>query len=561
MRLLIYVALATVVLMSNSVSALNNACDMDYVQLQGASIVVEPTGVDDTLNLQCAADEAVGQAIQKIKLSKGSFWISSLTIAEFNGTLSGVSKDKTALTIIDQSVDCQSQESGGSLPSAIAFIRGSPRLQNITISADFICAEPGDVTPALVSFSGTPTGTEDCSDDVVFGVIDRVKLNTSVPESIGVIAIPTGYALGGCKQTLLGTLKINRSEFTGFRRGVFASLRGGAQVDINYSTFEDNFADIVLPNTNQSTSILGNRFYGATQESPGYVSISIVTDGENAPGRTRFTVARNTFDIRGLGTTDATTPVGLYVAQLGPIVDLSVSIFENRFLLGDEALGVVTEAVDAGSISKNSFAGNGGAAVALGIGETPTSDWVITSNTFSGSAGIALYNTANAIIGPDQTTTILDEGRDSVILPLEQRPAGNGDGLQVNMPAEPNNANFMASEVTAPVAVVGHLSDIYDEDWIQLTPSGRELNINFQAELGKENATWQVEWFGPNGPDCSTGGDITLSKRNVSPKEGGFSYLIPTPCPGYSHKVVIRAFGPQEFLFDDSQYVLTIVPE
>ena len=79
---------------------------MDYVQLQGASIVVEPTGVDDTLNLQCAADEAVGQAIQKIKLSKGSFWISSLTIAEFKRTLSGVSKDKTELTIIDQSVDC-----------------------------------------------------------------------------------------------------------------------------------------------------------------------------------------------------------------------------------------------------------------------------------------------------------------------------------------------------------------------------------------------------------------------------------------------------------------------
>ena len=53
--------LAILLLLPLSVSALEEQCDASHVRLDGASLVIDPTGFDDTQNIQCAVDSAIQQ--------------------------------------------------------------------------------------------------------------------------------------------------------------------------------------------------------------------------------------------------------------------------------------------------------------------------------------------------------------------------------------------------------------------------------------------------------------------------------------------------------------------
>lgn len=549
---------------SSYVYALENTCDAGFVAIEGAGLFIEPSGADDTENIQCALNSAVEQSIGLVKLREGEFFISSLIADGFSGALSGVSKSNTTLTVMEDSVDCAGMELAGTYASAIQFRGGAPRIQNMTVVAEAFCSTEGGYKAAAIQFTGQPTGTGDCSNDVIFGFVDRLTLRSENGNVDGIQAVPAGYSLGECKQTLLGTLKINRSEVDGFSTGLSTSMRGGAQVDVNYNTFTNNSVDAAFLDSNQVTYVVGNKFFGTPPaEDSSYIAVFVGTTSDDAPDQSKFVVTANTFDIDA---TDYTNAYGVYFEQQTKVADLTALVVANTFKLsGDRTFGVGEAGVNAGLISKNLFRGDAGAGILLGMARNNSSkDWTITANTgLSGlesvDADIFLGEQATgAIVGPGQNAQIVDTGTANTILPVEADVIEVELGVPVVMPAEPNEENFMAVSVPVPAAIVGRLSSIDDRDWFELTPDTSELKINFQAELNTATPYWQVEWFGPNGPNCAVGGDYTKSRRNIRPDLGGFAYTIPIACQGWTHKVVIRSNGPQSFFFDDSQYILTV---
>ena len=414
-----------VIASSSHVNALENTCDAGFVTVEGAGLYIEPTGTDDTENIQCALNSAVEQGIGLVKLQKGDFFISSLMVDGFNGALSGVSKSNTTLTVMEDSVDCAGMELAGTYASAIQFREGSPRIQNMTMVAEAFCSNEGEYKAIAIEFTGQPTGTDDCSNDVIFGVVDRITLRSEGESLNGIQAAPAGYSLGECKQTLLGTLKINRSEVDGFRAGLITSMRGGAQVDVNYNTFTNNFTDAMFVDSNQVTYVVGNKFFGTPPaDDSGYIAVVIGTTSEDAPAQSKFVVTGNTFDIDA---TDYTNAYGVYFEQQTKVADLTALVVANTFKLsGGRTYGVGEAGVNAGVISKNTFRGDAGAGILLGRGtNNPSKDWTITANTgLSGlesvDADIFLGEKATgAIVGPGQNAQIVDTGTSNTILPVE----------------------------------------------------------------------------------------------------------------------------------------------
>ena len=54
---------------------IENTCDVDFVNLDGASVVVSPTESNDTDNIQCALNSAIEQDIAMVQLAEGNISI------------------------------------------------------------------------------------------------------------------------------------------------------------------------------------------------------------------------------------------------------------------------------------------------------------------------------------------------------------------------------------------------------------------------------------------------------------------------------------------------------
>jgi hypothetical protein len=156
-------------------------CDAPQVELRNNYIQIAPTGVDDTDTIQCALELAVERNIPEIRLTRGEFVISSLSVQNFSGTLQGGGKDFTRINILDQSVDCAAVRARGEATAAIKFIGGEPRIRWLTLSVDPLiwpCVTGGGYggLDAMIHFTGRPGTPEACTADVIYGTIDRVNL-------------------------------------------------------------------------------------------------------------------------------------------------------------------------------------------------------------------------------------------------------------------------------------------------------------------------------------------------------------------------------------------------
>lgn len=71
-------------------------CDPDYVTQAGNVLHVQPTGVDDTTNLQCAFDVAVAYGDgAHVKLYEGTFHTGQIVVNDFQGAFTGAGMEKT----------------------------------------------------------------------------------------------------------------------------------------------------------------------------------------------------------------------------------------------------------------------------------------------------------------------------------------------------------------------------------------------------------------------------------------------------------------------------------
>ncbi len=403
-------------------NAADLSCDITKVELDGQVIVVQPNGTDDTENIQCALNEAKTNGYKTVRLINGNYNISSIQISTFYGTLEGKSKATTTLNILDTSIDCAAMESAGKTTAAIKFDQGEPRIRFMTIQSGNPCTS-SSVLSALIHFSGSPVDGMDCSNDVIFGNADRLIMQgIGVQVRHGILAAGESYILGGCKNALLGTVKINQSEIRGFRYGVSTSMKSGAQVDINFTSFDQNRNNIWIQDSFQSTTITNNTFSGGSNSIVGsHIGINVRTNNASPPNTTAVTIKNNTFNITS---EDGIKSWGIASTQLQKIVDINLIITNNTFNMTGRVAGVGVNNVSNGVIIGNSFSGTASTAIEINANSSnPALNWVMMGN--SGFAGLTVSDShihlgpfaENAVIGAGQGGSIVDWGTNNTVIP------------------------------------------------------------------------------------------------------------------------------------------------
>ena len=177
-------------------------CNDTFVQLASNELVIKvaATNNDDTDNIQCALDAAIETGIPTVRLAAGTYFISSLIAVDFKGTLEGRTTTSTIIEVLNQSINCEGMADAGLTPSVIKFVEGEPRIRFMTIRANHPC-ESNALVQNIIHFTGEPANANNCSNDVIFGVVDRVILDgTDVETSpgVGVGVYAEGNALVSC---------------------------------------------------------------------------------------------------------------------------------------------------------------------------------------------------------------------------------------------------------------------------------------------------------------------------------------------------------------------------
>ena len=425
-KLLIVIVLLSVLpldLMADSVG-----CDDAFVQLDSDSLVIKVTGTggDDTANIQCALDVAVSTGIPTVALASGEFYISSITIENFNGTLQGHTKTTTFINTRDRSVDCDLMISEGREPSVIKFVKGEPRIRYMTIRASHTCMGDYPISNVL-HFTGKSANSADCSNDTLFGAVDRVildGLNIDNAPLTGVSVEPESTYLGGCQNTLLGTFKLNRSTVQNFYWGVLTIMKSGAQVDINFNEFHHSSQAIGLYDTNQNTTITSNKFFGENTPDYDYFAIAVNALDEAGPTTTRVVIDNNEFNVSSQAESEWYSYAIAIHNHVRP-VNVSCIVTNNRFnLTGPWTSGLYFDGVSNTHVSANRFTGSAGEAISVFADDAPASGWTITANqglaSFSSAYGTDIYfgpGVSNSIVGPDQGTDLDDNGTNNTLLP------------------------------------------------------------------------------------------------------------------------------------------------
>ncbi len=410
-------------------------CDDTYVTLAANDLIVDvrPTGADDTDNIQCALEHATDVGVPIVRLKAGDFFISNIMIENFKGTLQGVTRASTTLTILDTSIDCEAMVIDGMIPAAIKFIRGEPRLRYMRIEVGTACMLPIAELPlyAVVHFTGRNTNDASCGNDVIFGAVDRVDFVGPGRDEFAlfmtVIVAAEGEFLGGCKDTLLGTFKLNQSSISDANIGLYTAMRSGAQVDISFTDFNQLGFSVAIANSNQSTTITSNVFAtdGASLRTGSSTGIYLGLTNSFAPTTTRLVVNNNTFTFSG-APSDVLDVIK--VAEFRNSTEtqaVSLAVTNNVFnIYGNNIIGVLGVDIDNAAVSANTFNGFGWTGITVNSYLRDVSGWVITANNGFGSytadsadISIASPQVSQTIIGPGQGASIIDAGNGTVILP------------------------------------------------------------------------------------------------------------------------------------------------
>ncbi len=406
---------------ATEVAAQTVPCDTNIVSLSNNTVSVAASGGDDTVNIQCALDFANDNGIPVVRLNNGNFLISELEVEDFNGTFQGTTRTSTLVTVMDNSIDCAAIIGGGRTATAIRFISGEPRIRFMTLFVGNPCMDNTQLV-AVVHFTGQFAGAA-CGNDVIFGNVDRMRIEgngigSGVANGVGAWA--EGHLFGTCRDTLTGTLKVNRTEFDGLDRGILTSMQAGAQVDVNFSEFSDTRIGYEMQRGNQNTSIAFNDFTGESNSSRNYFGV-VANNGPGAPAQTGMAVKGNTFNLSGAGF----PPIGFISFFADSPTRMTFSATDNVFNMSGDAVGVAGFNFSNGFVANNNFNGSGFAGVWIGndqFGQNPSAeDWTVVGNSF-GNLGNVIDDvfldtrSVRAIVGGGQNATVEDNGTDNTVL-------------------------------------------------------------------------------------------------------------------------------------------------
>jgi len=407
----------------------------DGVQFNNARIEVQPSGGDDTANIQCALDEATRLGLPLVKLLAGDVLIGYIRAVGFEGTLEGSGAESTLVAVDDDLLDCGAQIDAGYADSAaLRFAGGDAKVARMTLGADNPClAEDEFANFSIVHFTGL-TVAEGCGRNTVHGEVDRATLVATGQRFFveGVVAA----AVPDCDVPLLGTLKVNRSMFGGFTVAIRPELRGSGQVDINFNDFVNNDGHVSSTDSGQLMTVQSNHMLKTDEDDFSHIAIALTSSSEDAPRQNRLVVYRNHIEIAQASDLNLLA-YGVATGSFLPAeTAISLAVTENQFTItgGDLTINsaVVLLNVSGANIANNTFSGQGGYFVNSTQVEVWGDDNSVTGNDFSGflslpyNVRITEASTGN-IIGPGQGAVVDDLGMGNFVLevpPGLPKPAG-----------------------------------------------------------------------------------------------------------------------------------------
>jgi len=415
-------------------------CDNDFVfEATDGRIIIDvfPTGSDDTANIQCALNVAANLGVPIVRLSPGDFNITSLLVDNFNGSLQGTTRASTRLFVFSNGIDCAAMESQGLTPAAIKFSRGEPSLKFMQVIADSPCMS-GDSIETLIHFTGKSAFDPSCGNSVINGRVDRVDIfgpGRDGDVDIAIAAAAEGDQFGGCNDSLLGGLKVNFSSISNTLAGIATAMRAGAQVDINFTTFNQTAVGVGISDSNQSTTITTNEFFSDDLEPSlsSSVGIFVVATLASPPAKTRLVIDNNKFNFNS---TQNDLMNAIRVSEFDDGTQaVSLAVTNNTFnLSGSNTTGVWCNDLNNPAISANVFNGSGIAAIVMEVTELAS----VSGATITANRGLGAFAEGDSdifigsgvmqtIVGPGQNAIINDNGTDSEL--LSSTPADNDTRL------------------------------------------------------------------------------------------------------------------------------------
>lgn len=428
-RLLLWATLPAMVLTQAVLVHAQIVCGAPQAKLVNNVIQIAPNGTDDTDTIQCALDLAVEKNIPKVRLTRGEFFVSTLSAEDFMGTLQGGGKEFTRLTLLG-GLDCSA------VSGAIKFAGGEPRLRWLTVGMPRYGSPcSGGSLNAMVQFTGVTNVSVPCSYDVVFATIDRVALEgprnyVLPPWDIinGILVSPEESDEPTCPNNLYGTFKLDRSVVSGFPLGAkIHMLGGGAQIGVYNSTFDGNHTGLYIDDSNATVTVSKSHFASKPANSPqtctsdGTGMVVSAHSEDITGGMTRLDVHGNTFDVRAGWPCSA---IGLVLRQESRQTILNPVISNNHFRLTRELWDSLLSSwgVSGGVLNGNRINISGQPDLAATVRIDNGADWTVVLNEgfehLPDQIDIGLgRNTSNILIGPDQGATVQDEGINNIVLP------------------------------------------------------------------------------------------------------------------------------------------------
>jgi hypothetical protein len=231
----------------------DSSCDPTYVTQTGKTLKINPTGVDDTANLQCAFDLAVAVGSgAKVQLSSGTFYTAQIVVDGFYGQFMGEGMDNSVVTnlpnlyVTPENMYFNPPSADNPWPSLFAFIGGDYIISDLAIH---ISGDDG--TTGWTIFGISPPITELAHGVAILGDHANARFERVLVEGELAGNSLFGYNLingifyegfiGEYPPPISGKFQVYNSVFRRMASGTPVSNLENAKVIISHNTFEDVF--------------------------------------------------------------------------------------------------------------------------------------------------------------------------------------------------------------------------------------------------------------------------------------------------------------------------------
>jgi hypothetical protein len=432
----------------------------------GGTWLVSPSGVDDTLAVQCALDEALAAGPGKtVQLEAGSFHVGFVRVRGFVGAFRGRGAHATRITPLP-ALACAEQLAQGLFPVLISFDEGYPRISDLMleITTDQIdpCVPysvPWDPQPLsglgeLLTVGGAPiteAHADNCGALVPASAgarIERIRIKGPFPSTAEMQQqgarryLEHGLGIGGwgnygttfCMdwvRRVNGTFTVESSLFEDLpSAGVAASGLGHATARVGGSPRAGNrfrnvgFSLVAMTNDGAKVDFSYN---DADTQCFGSIYAAQSVPYNQGPPLAASTVLAHHNRLRVSGTADAVM-LQDFAPLMGSPATLKAVVSHNAITLADTANGGIgSYGAQKIKVYGNKIAGNGMAGVYAGLWGDSTVGWWIVGNDVSGvnvppaTAPIWLGATTRnfLVVGDGHPTGVLDEGTDNVLINVD----------------------------------------------------------------------------------------------------------------------------------------------